>query len=377
MSELSYLMLMEAIVFLFSAFGTVMLQNSVITVSSAGNPLPVCVTAVLANLMGCVIFLALALVLALNIDTNTSTEPSVENIVCSGLARGVRGAIGVILLCGIGMASLLYTNSDWEAWLSFYSGNQLVTSYLAWKYRLFATIMMGLIITSCMCLLLSVHRLLFRIRKATSDGNPQFLSRPPRFSWTVAMALTVLMEIQYMMHYNTVHTYAKRPVFVSISTIMAASSILLVDVIVIKIYAARSSHVTTFRILTVMLYLGTLCGFSLFVLLYPELHSEDSKTVNYGLLAILFIANILDIYVFFHSGALPQDKAQNTLNPKPSLAPSLESTTMAYQNIPTKKSGMTPSLIDQLITTGNRAHIITVNRDNLRPRTLKLKQKQQ
>lgn len=392
MSEWSYVMLVEAVVFLLCALGTIQLQNSV--VPSAGgistNARPVIASAAIIILFASALCLGVALILSLNIDFDNSPLPSFESLFCIGLVRGVRGAIGVVLLSGVGYALLLYTSSDWESWLSLFNGNQLITSSASWKYRLFAIIITGLLFSASICLILCIHKLLYRLNKATNKTTSSFTpSKTPRVTWTIAMTFVVLIEIQFFMHYNTVHAYNKRPVFISISSIMAASSVFIVDITIVKIYDLRGHHVTWFRILACTLYLGTLCGFGILVVIHAELHTEDTMTTNICLLALLLIGIVMDLTHFLH---LPSKQAtslgggmvvrppdtQNTpttsITPITSIAPPLPYTATHKSNISSPKG-----LLDELITTGSRAHSAAhstlFSRDSLRPRTLKLKHK--
>lgn len=371
MSEWSYLMLVEAVVFLLCAVGTIQVQNTVIPLNSGiNNATPVVVSAVTGTLFVGAICLGLALALSLNIDSDSISSSSVDSILCIGLTRGVRGMIGVILLFGSGFAILVNVSSDWEDWISFYSGNQLITNTSLWKFHLFAVILTGLICSISVCLLLSIHTLLKRIYKTLYITTAHPPPSSPRLTWTVSMALLVLTETQFVMYYNAAHAYAKRPVFISISTIMTASFIFIADVTIVKIFALRMTHVTWFRILASFLYIGTLCVFGIQVILHTELNNSNNRAANIFFLVFLFMAIIADVYIFFSS--MPTIIITQSTSTPPDTVPTSSSISHGNYKLPYNLG-----ILDDLITTGSRAHSTVVIRDNLRPRTLKLKQKLQ
>jgi hypothetical protein len=398
MSEWSYLMLAEALVFLLSAAGALQLQNSVVPAGggASANATPVVASAtIVISILGAAI-LGIALIIALNIDSDNASPTSIDFQLCSGLARGVRGLLGVILLYGLGFELLLYTSTDWEAWLSLYSGNQLMSSASPWKFLLFAVIASGLTFDALLCLFLSIHKLLRLISKNATLTNSfdtlPMLQKTPRWTWTVAMTFILLMETQFIMHYSTTHSYSKRPVFISISSLIAASTIFIADVTTVKIYHLRSDHVTWCRILACILYMGTFSGFCILFFIHSELHTDENFAANVCFLAILLFVVIVDIIAFRRlpqamesdsnqSSQQPQQPqqpqqtqpAQQILQSSPGPTSSIFST--PYHLSRATKQWMSTNLIDSQINTGNRAHSLTHTHDNLRPRTLKLKQK--
>lgn len=292
MTEWPYVMFCEALVFALIGFGMISLQNTLTGV--AYYSFPVLVTSMSVATAACWILGVAGLVLVVSMTTGFGDG------VASVLLRGGRAACGIFLLHVSGAAGLCAGHSDQDFCVAVLSGNHVFAPDSSFMYYVFAVAFALNFGASVVCLLIAQHGTLAVIEKRSAS------EAVPRTAWNANLVLMTLFEVQAVLDHNITRAFATRQFLASWQTLVGIPTLLLLDMLCLKLASLRSLWSALVVLAVHLLVVG---AWITLAFLSASVRSVDAMYVNATLGIVLMLCVLSDCIQIVSAARKPETQA--------------------------------------------------------------------